>query len=344
MTWVGWQLGMGHGLLSLVIPVRTNFIYIASSLSTKRNQSEAPKKAPMDTLTNLRTFLTVTRVSGFSEASRQLNVVPSVVAKRIAQLEQTMKARLFERSTRVVELTEAGRRLQTRAAALVSELDNVIADVQPDEGGLAGHIRIMAPTTFGMVRLAPLLDAFLGMHERVSLEVTLADRSTNPIEAGFDLAISGRLASYEGVVDVPLCPVQPKLCAAPDYPARHRMPEHPRELASHDCLVFRPLGGLWAFQTPRGLIHVEARGRLVAEDNHTLLVACLNGRGIALLPGYVSQSFLADRRLVEVLPGYPLQDAWFKAFVPRRSHRQTKIQALLAHLIDGLQGDSMRLQ
>lgn len=295
----------------------------------------------MDTLTNLRTFVTVTRVNGFSEAARQLNVVPSVVAKRIAQLEQTMKARLFERSTRVVELTEAGRRLQARAAALVSDLDNVMADVQPDEVGLAGHIRVMAPTTFGMVRLAPLLDAFLGMHERVSLDVTLADRSTNPIEAGFDLAISGRLASYDGVVDVPLCPVRPTLCASADYLMRRGIPEHPRELATHECLVFRPLGGLWAFQTPRGLIHVEARGRLVAEDNHTLLVACLHGRGIALLPGYVCQPALAGGQLTEVLPGFPLQDAWFKAFVPRRSHRQPKVQALLAHLLAGLNAETM---
>lgn len=290
----------------------------------------------MDTLTNLRTFVTVARVGGFSEAARQLHVVPSVVAKRIAQLERTMKARLFERSTRVVELTEAGRRLQARAAALVGDLDKLMADVQPEAGALDGPIRLVAPTTLAMVRLAPLLDGFLAQHERVTLELTLADRSTNPVEAGFDLSISGRAAAYEGVVDVPLCPVLPKLCASAAYLQRRGVPGHPRDLADHDCLVFRPGGGLWTFQSPRGLVHVEARGRLVADDNHTLRVACLHGRGVALLPGYVCQDALDAGELVAVLPDWPLQDAWFKAFVPRRSHRLPRVQALLAHLVQGL--------
>jgi DNA-binding transcriptional LysR family regulator len=290
----------------------------------------------MDTLTNLRTFVTVARAGGFSEAARQLHVVPSVVAKRMAQLERTVKARLFERTTRVVELTAAGRRLQARAATLVSELDGVVGEVQRDESRLEGHIKLMAPTTLALVRLAPLLDSFLAEHEQVTIEISLIDRSTNPIESGYDLAISGRSASYEGVVDVPLCPVQPRLCAAPSYLTRRNTPAHPRDLASHDGLVFRPGGGLWAFQSPRGLVHVEARRRLVADDNHTLLVAALHGRGVAVLPTYVCAIGLANGQLVEVLPAFPPLDAWFKAYVAKRSHRLPRVQALLEHLVRNL--------
>ena len=126
----------------------------------------------MDILTNLRTFVTVARTGGFSPAARQLHVVPSVVAKRIAQLEQTMQARLFERSTRVVELTEAGRRLQARAAGLVSELDDVVQSVRRDEGALDGHLKVMAPTTLTLLCLGSLLDAFLAQHPRLTLEIT----------------------------------------------------------------------------------------------------------------------------------------------------------------------------
>lgn len=283
----------------------------------------------MDVVTNLRTFVTVARTGGFSPAARQLHVVPSVVAKRIAQLEQTMKARLFERSTRVVELTEAGRRLQARAANLVSELDEVVQSVRRDEGALEGHLRVMAPTTLTLLRLGPMFDAFMAQHPRLTLEIALVDRSINPVEEGFDLAISGRSASYDGVLDIPLCPVNPRLCAAPTYLAKRGSPSHPRDLSTHDCLVFRPAGGAWVFQSPRGLVHVDVAGRITADDNHTLLGCAIMGRGVAILPHYVCGKALGEGSLVEVLPAFPPQDAWFKAYVPRRRHRVAHVRALL---------------
>jgi DNA-binding transcriptional LysR family regulator len=286
----------------------------------------------MDSLLNLRTFLAVARCNGFSEAARQLHVVPSVVVKRITQLEATLKTRLFERTTRQVGLTDAGRTLQARVTPLVAELDDVLLDVRRDEGRLEGHIRLMAPTTLTMFRLAPMFDAFLAAHERITLEILLVDRSTNPIEAGFDMAISGRTASYEGVVDVALCPVRPRLCAAPAYFEHRSRPAHPRDLAEHACLVFKPGGATWAFQSPRGLVHVEVAGRLTADDNHTLLQFAKNGRGIAMLPDYVCREALAAGTLEALLPAYPPQDAWFRAYVPKRRQGVARIRALLAWL------------
>lgn len=294
----------------------------------------------MDVLTNLRTFLAVARTGGFSEAARQLNVVPSVVAKRIAQLEQTMHSRLFERSTRVVTLTEAGRRLLARAASLVSDIDDVVQDVRRDDGKLEGHIRLMAPTTLTLLRLGPLLDEFLAEHDRITMEIALEDRSINPLEEGIDIAISGRSASYEGVLDIPICPVHPRLCASPAYLERRGVPAHPRDLSEHDCLVFKPAGGSWVFQSQRGLVYVEVNGRLVADDNHTLLQAARNGRGIAVLPQYVCASALEAHELTLLLPSFPPQDAWFKAYVPRRRHGLARVQVLLKWLTSRLEAMS----
>lgn len=283
----------------------------------------------MDVVTNLRTFLAVTRTGSFSEAARQLHVVPSVVAKRIAQLEQTMHAKLFDRTTRAVVLTDAGQRLLKRATAVVSGIDDVVNDVSRDDGKLEGHIRVMAPTTLTLFRLGPIFDAFLAEHARITLEIALVDRSTNPIEEDFDVAISGRSASYEGVIDVPLCAVKPHLCAASSYLDLRGTPSHPRDLAELDCLVFKPAGHNWVFQGARGLVHVEVTGRLTADDNHTLLRAAINGRGIAILPDYVCGAALKTGELTELLPAFPPQDAWFKAYVPRRRHGIARIQAFL---------------
>ncbi|HWP11974.1 MAG TPA: LysR family transcriptional regulator [Ramlibacter sp.] len=290
----------------------------------------------MDVLKNLKTFVAVARAGGFSEAGRQLHVVPSVVAKRIAQLEYTVQAKLFERSTRVVALTEAGQKLMTRAAILLSDVDDLVVDLRRDTARLEGHIRVMAPTTLTRRRLGPILERFLADHERITLEIALVDASANPLEKGFDIAVSGHSASYEGVLDIPLCPVAPHLCASPSYLERRGYPSHPRELAQHECLVFKLANGTWIFQSDRGLVRVEATPRLVADDNFTLMQFAKAGLGIAILPAYVCAGALQSGELVSILKEFPPQDAWFKAFVPRRKHALARVQALLQALTAGL--------
>lgn len=286
----------------------------------------------MDYVSHIQTFIAVVRCGSFSEAARELGVVPSMVAKRISSLEQHLHARLFDRTTRKVNLTEAGEKFHGRAAAVVSDLEELLDAVERDDGKLEGHIRLMAPTTLGIQRLGPLLNEFLSHNPRITLEMVLVDRSTNPTEGGFDLAISGRLASYEGVVDLPLRPVQPVLCATPQYLASHPAIEHPRDLSHHACLVFSATGSDWRFQSARGLISVDVRARLLADDNMTLLDAALRSLGVAILPSYVVDAHLKQGSLLPVLPRFPPQENWFKAYVPRRRMQVARVQALIEWL------------
>lgn len=286
----------------------------------------------MDYVSHIQTFMAVVRCGSFSEAARELGVVPSMVAKRISSLEQHLNTRLFERTTRKVNLTEAGEKFHSRASGVVSDLEDLLDTVERDDGKLEGHIRLMAPTTLGIQRLGPLLNEFLSDHPRITLEMALVDRSTNPAEEGFDLAISGRLASYEGVVDMPLRPVQPTLCATPQYLAEHPEIEHPRDLSNHSCLVFSATGSDWHFQSARGVISVEVQSRLLADDNMTLLDGTLRSLGVAILPSYVVEEHLQQGTLVAVLPKYPPQENWFKAYVPRRRMQVARVQALIEWL------------
>lgn len=294
----------------------------------------------MDTLTNLKTFTAVANYGGFSEAARRLHVVPSVVAKRIGQLEKTMGTRLFERSTRSVVLTEAGQKLQGRATGLMADFDDLVRSVQRDDSKLEGHIRVMAPTTLTMLHLGEVFNTFVQQHERITLELALVDLSSNPEEQGFDIAVSGRNASYEGVVEVPLCSAKPLLVAAPDYLAKRGMPTHPRELTEHDCLVFAPTGRIWQFQSARGMLSVEVTPRLTVDDNLTLLGAAGMGMGIAPLPAYVAQQALADGSLLPLLDGFALHENWFRAFIPRRKYRLARVRALADWLVANLENFS----
>jgi len=286
----------------------------------------------MDVVTHVQTFVAIVRCGNFSEAARQLGVVPSVVAKRVAQLEAELKTRLFDRTTRRVALTESGEKLYAKASSVVAEFEELVRSVERDEAKLQGHLKVMAPTTLTMVQLGEVFCGFLQAHPGITLELTLEDRSANPLEGGFDMAISGRAASYEGVVDVPLQPVRPVLCAAPSYLHAHACIAHPRDLADCACLVFSATGTNWAFQGSRGSLAVDVHPRLLADDNHTLLRAAVAGLGVALLPTYMASDALAAGQLEVVMPTFVPQENWFKAYVPRRRMGVERVKALLTHL------------
>lgn len=291
----------------------------------------------MDSVTNLRTFLTVVQCAGFSEAARMMNVVPSVVAKRIAQLEEAFGVRLFSRTTRSVVLTDAGQRLMARARVLVADFDDMAQSMRRDESRLEGQLRLMLPTTLTLLYLGDVIARFLSSNERVSLDISLADRSINPMEQAFDIVVSGRAAHYDGVTQLPLAPIHYMLCASPEYLARAHPLTHPDELSRHRCLVFKPAGKMWSFVSAHGQMQVDVSPVMQTDDTHSLLLAALQGVGIAVLPGYLADPALMRGELTALLPGFPCAPAWFKAYVPKRLEREVLVRHLCTHIQQALE-------
>ena len=152
-------------------------------------------------------------MGSFSAAARELGVAPSVVTKRITQLEERMRTKLIARSTRGLALTTAGERLLPRFLRLVGELEELFVE-RTDAGGIEGHLRIKGPTTITSLYLGALFSEFQAANPRVTVEVVLMDRSVNPLEEGFDFVVAARPASYPNVVDVPLCAYPQVLCCS----------------------------------------------------------------------------------------------------------------------------------
>lgn len=281
----------------------------------------------MDTLLNLRAFLAAARHGSFSEASRQINVVPSVVAKRVNELEHTIRSQLFTRSTRRLVLTDAGQKFLLSATSLVAEFDAVLGSMTRRDGVLDGHIRVKMPTTLTVLYLANIVSAFQSANERITMEVVLVDRTINPVEEGYDVVVTGLAESYEGVSDIPLCPLKRIVCASPDYLHKRNTPEHPRDLADHDCLIFKPKGPSWQFDGPAGPISVDVPQKLVTNDNYILFSAACAGNGIAVLPEYLARDRIREGALQVVLADFPLRATWLKALVPKRRERLPHIVA-----------------
>lgn len=290
----------------------------------------------MDTLANMRAFVAVAETGSFSEAARQAGLAPSVIAKRVDQLEWRIQAPLFTRSTRRLTLTDVGERYLATLRTLVRQVDETLGGMAQASGALEGHIRIKMPTTLGQLYLGGLLNRFLQSQPRVSLEVVLADRSVNPIEEGFDIAIGARPESYGQVQDHPLCPIRRRLCAAPAYLDRQGEPLTPTDLLAHDCLVLATTGTRWELQGPQGLVGVDVRAKLKSNDGLALREAALQGLGIALLADYLVAPDLRAGHLREVLPGLQLPDLWLKALVPANRIDLPRIRALLLWLGEAL--------
>ena len=283
----------------------------------------------MDTLSNLKAFVAAAETGSFSAAARQAGLVPSVISKRIEQLEWRIRAPLFTRTTRKLTLTDVGERYLPVVRALVRQVDDALAGMARASGELEGHIRIKIPTTLGVLNLSRLLNQFLVEQPMISMDIVLADRSVNPLEEGFDLAIGARPESYGQVQDHPLCPISRRLCAAPSYLQRRGAPQAPAELMDHDCLVFATSGTRWEFQGPQGLVGVDVRPKLKSNDGSALCQATQDGLGVSVLADYLVAPALARGELVELMPDHHLPDLWLKALVPANRIELPRIRSLL---------------
>lgn len=283
--------------------------------------------------------MAVADAGSFSEVARRMNLAPSVITKRIDQLEWRIKAPLFVRSTRKLSLTDVGERYLPQVRALVHQIDDTLAGMAQASGALEGHIRIKVPTTLGTLHLSHLLQRFMHEQPRVSMDIVLADRTVNPVEEGFDIAIGALPELYGQVRDFNLAPLRRRLCAAPAYLARRGTPVRVTDLVDHDCLVFMTAGSFWEFETPRGVQAVEVRPKLQSNDGAALCQACIDGLGIGMISDYLAGPALARGELTHVMPDIRFPDLWLKALVPLKRLDVPRIRILLDWL-----GHHLRLE
>ena len=286
----------------------------------------------MDTLVNLRAFLATAEAAGFSAAARKLNVSTSVVSKRVTQLEAQIGTVLFHRSTRQLRLTEAGQRYVHRARSVVAEVGDLLSRMGEKDRDLVDHLRIKAPTSLTIARLADVFSTFQTQNPRLKLEIVLIDRPVDPVTEGFDMAIGAFPHSFGGVVDEPLYPIKRLLCASPAYLKTQGTPRHPRDLIDHRCLSFLPTGPEWMFDGPRGRITIQVRPMLSSNEGHVLVNSAIAGNGIAFISHYLVADALDSGRLQVVLPDFPIPELWVKATIPERRINSAAVQALLQQL------------
>ncbi|MDF0602007.1 LysR family transcriptional regulator [Psychromarinibacter sp. C21-152] len=287
---------------------------------------------PNPILIDINAFLISARTGGFSAAAREIGTTPSVVSKRVGRLEAEIGERLFKRSTRALVLTPEGERLQPELQRIVAELEDTLTNRALSGTELRGSLRIRTPTTVGAQFVGPAVHRFQHRNPAMTVELHLLDRPVNPLEDGFDISMGALPQSFGGVKETAFCPYPRVLVAAPSYLERHPAPQVPGEISRHDCLAFVLVGHTWTFEGPSGPVAVDIRARYSVNDSRVLLDAAVDGLGLAMVPLFLARAALAEGRLVELMPDYPVSELWFKALVPSHKTHRPEVIAFVEHM------------
>ncbi len=258
----------------------------------------------MDRLEELEVFLAVLDAGSLAGAARRLRRSAPAVTRTLAGLEARVGARLVERTTRRLAVTEAGRRLAEDARSLLAGYEAAIA--RDETGPLRGSLRISAPLVFGRRHVAPVVAAFLDRHPAVSVELVLNDRNLDLLDEGLDLAVRIGALADSSLVARRIGQVRRVVVASPDYLAKRGRPERPEDLADHELIYSSTVPGPpeWRFAGPRGPQTVRVRPRFMVNAIEAVVAQALAGRGVTRVMSYQVADELADGRLTRLLAAF----------------------------------------
>jgi DNA-binding transcriptional LysR family regulator len=291
----------------------------------------------MDTLVNISTFLAAARLGSFAAAARSLGIAPSVVSKRIGQLEHEFKVSLFHRSTREMLLTGDGTRLLPQCQNLLTQFDE-LRDVETHDA-ICGHLRIDAPGTVTSRIFGPLFSDFLTKHPAIDLDLRLIDRLSEQVDQDCDLTIGTRPSTSDHILDFPLMPYTNATYASHDYVQANGEPQHPHDLVKYSCLTSLLYGATWHFYSEAGDFAVTVKPRFQVNDTIVLREAVRRNLGIAVLPSTLVEDDIRSGRLIRLLPDFRPPPLWLKALVPSQKMVKPSVRALLDFLHERLAFD-----
>lgn len=295
----------------------------------------------MDRLKSMAVFVTAVEEGSLVAAARRHGLSPSMAGKHVSAIEAQLQARLLQRSTRRLALTEVGQTYYRRCKRLLDDYEEANCEAQETQQQVRGRLRVAAPTTFAALHLGPVVASFLAEYPEVSVETLLSDRYVDLLAEDIDVAIRiGRLGDSD-LVARRLAECRMVFCAAPALLARLGEPASLETLRHAPRLVFTEAISLgdWSITDPAGRSHrLEGAIRLAADDMQMLLAAALAGAGVAYGPSFVFGEYIARGLLRQLLPDHATAELAIYAVFPSKRHVSLKLRRFIEHLTIQLDG------
>ncbi|HEX9672267.1 MAG TPA: LysR family transcriptional regulator [Burkholderiales bacterium] len=293
----------------------------------------------MDKLTGMMVFAKVVEAKSFSAAAQRLGISKSSVSKQVAQLERSLKARLLNRTTRRLSLTEVGTAFYEHCARMLAEAEAAELAVSRLHAEPRGVLKVTVPAAFGHLHIAPAIPDFIARHPEVAVQIVMNDRAVDLAEEGFDIAIRMAREQAPNIVARRLAPVRWAVCAAPGYLKQHDALRTPLDLERHNCLFYSFLESSfeWRFTSKAGDTAVRVTGNFTVNNSEALREAVLKGLGVALLPTFTVGADLREGRLQRVLGEYRPHGTFgsdvYAVYLPTR-YLSPKVRAFVDFLVE----------
>jgi DNA-binding transcriptional LysR family regulator len=288
----------------------------------------------VDEITTWEAFVGVAKQGNFSKAAKSLALTPSQLSKRIARLEDRLGVRLFQRSTRVVSLTNEGRALFPKVNSILEDLSGVESFFQEHQK-LSGTVRVTCVTFVAHRLLLPVLKDFMAMYPDIEIQLDLSEKFVNLIESGFDMAIRIETPKDSELIYRKLAPNDLIFCVSPEYLRRNKTPlTKPADLLQHDLLMLSIHNRCKFKDSPSQLSAFEAAKKIRCEDGVFLTEMALQGFGVLVRSIWDVQDHLKNGRLVQVLANHPIETFGFiHAVIPSARYLAPRVRAFLDFVI-----------
>jgi DNA-binding transcriptional LysR family regulator len=294
----------------------------------------------MDRLVNLTAFVRVVENGGFTAAARHLNLSTTMVSNHVHELEDRLGARLLNRTTRKVSLTEIGRQYYERSLHILAELDEADRAAGALNATPRGRLRVHCHPTLARF-IAPVVTAYLRDNPEVSVDLRRGDQMIDLLEEEFDLAIRLDVPPDSSLMVRRLADWRYIVCCSPSYLETHSAPVSPADLPAHNCIIyaFNPFGHEWRFiNLDGGPLTVRVAGNLVTSDTELRRHAVVAGLGLSLIPPFNIHEELRTGSIVPLLRNYPTPELSIAALYPHRQHLPAKVRVFIDALARAFAG------
>ncbi len=289
----------------------------------------------MDLLLHFRAFVRVAELGGFSAAARAMGASQPAVSRQIADLEARIGARLLHRSPTGVSLTEEGRSFLGAARAALDSADTALGAVGALRGEVEGTVRLGCSIAFGRLQVIPRLAGLLERHPGLTIELAMSDSFSDLVQEGIDVALRIGVVTDQDLVARRIGVTRRAVVATPAYLARAGTPQHPDELAGHECIRFMGLATRdgWPFEGPGGEpFIVPVRGRIRANTSEGVRESVLHGLGLGLCPLWMFCRELRDGTVLAVLPDWTPMPLPIHAVFSSRRQVPARVRAVVDYL------------
>ena len=291
----------------------------------------------MDRFEEIETFVRVAETLSVTRAATQLRVAPSAVSRRVRDLEARLGAQLLQRTTRRMNLTDAGRTFYQRCLLLLAELEEAEAEAADAQAAISGTLRITMPLSLGLSALTDAVFAFMDLHPELVVHADLNDRRVDLVTENIDLAIRVGGMTDSSLIARRISHVHSIVCASPAFVAEYGRPETPDDLAALPALCYSNVAvpDLWRYTGPDGARgEVRVTPRMLATNGDVLRDGALEGLGIVLEPSFIVYRHIEDGSLVPLLTDHRWSESGIYAVYPPTRHVPARARAFVEFLAE----------